>query len=114
MPSQQLVDSGYPTLTFLVNDVGQDSIFSVTVASGTDVLPGGTVLALNTSNGKYDAYDGGGSNGLDTAKGILMHRTDPRNGDEIGAMLVFGVVRSGSLFGLDAGAMTDLSKFIFV
>jgi hypothetical protein len=114
MPSQQLVDSGYPTLTFLVNDVGQDSLFSVTIASGTDALPGGTVLAKRTSDGLYDAYDGGGSDGLDTAKGILLNRIDPRFGNELGSMLMFGVVRSGSLFGLDANAMTDLDKFIFV
>ncbi len=114
MPSQQLVDEAFPTLPFVVNDVGQDALYSVTIAEGSAALPGGTVLALNTSNGKYDAYDAGGSNGLDTAKGILMNRVDPTNGDELGAMLVYGHVRSGSLFGLDAAAMTDLDRFFFV
>lgn len=114
MPSQQLVDSGYPTLTFVVNDVGQDALYSITVESGTDALPGGTVLAERTSTGLKAPYDGGGSDGLDTAVGILMNRVDPTNGNELGAMLVYGHVRSGSLFGLDANAMADLDKFHFV
>jgi hypothetical protein len=114
MPSQQLVDSGYPTLPFVVNDVGQDALYSITIQSGTDALPGGTVLGEVTATGKFDAYDGGGSGGLETAVGILMNRVDPTNGDELGAMLVYGHVRSGSLFGLDSNAMTDLDKFHFV
>lgn len=115
MPSQVLVDSGYPRLTFFVNDVGQDSLFSITVASGTDVLAGGTVLGKVTATGKYTAYDGGASDGTETATGILLNRIDPTNGDELGSMLIMGVVRSGSLFGLDADAMTDLANhFYFV
>lgn len=113
MPSQQLVDSGYPRLTFLVNDVGQDSLFSITVASGSAVLESGTVLARK-ADGTYTAYDNGGGSPLNTAVGILLNRIDPTNGDELGSMLVFGVVRSGSLYGVDAAALSDLSHFIFV
>ena len=114
MPSQQLVDSGYPLLTFLVNDVGQDSLFSITVAESNDVLESGQVLA-HKADGTYTAYDGGGASPLDTAVGILLNRIDPSNGNELGSMLVMGVVRSGSLFGVDAAAITDLSPhFIFV
>ena len=114
MPSQQLVDSGYPRLTFFVNDVGQDSLFSITLAEGDDVLETGQVLAKN-ADGTYTAYDGGGASPLDVAVGILLNRIDPTNGNELGSMLVMGVVRSGSLFGLDADAMTDLAPhFIFV
>lgn len=114
MPSQQLVGSGYPRLTFLVNDVGQDSLFSITVASGSSVLESGQVLARQ-ADGTYTAYDGGGASPLDTAVGILLNRIDPTNGNELGSMLVMGVVRSGSLYGVDADAITDLSNhFIFV
>lgn len=112
MPSQQLVDSGYPRLTFFVNDVGQDSLFSITVAEGDDVLETGQVLS-RLSDGTYTAYTGSGD--TDEAVGILLNRIDPTNGNELGSMLVMGVVRSGSLFGLDANAMTDLqAHFIFV
>jgi hypothetical protein len=115
MPSQVLVDSGYPRLPFVVNDVGQDSLFSITVASGTDVLPGGTVLGKVAATGKYAPYDDGGSGGVETAAGILLNRIDPTNGDELGSMLIMGVVRSGSLFGIDANAMADLANhFYFV
>ncbi len=114
MPSQQLVDSGYPRLTFFVNDVGQDSLFSITVASGSAVLETGTVLGKKT-DGTYQAYDNSGSGGLETAAGILLNRIDPTNGNELGSLLVMGVVRSGSLFGFDSNARTDLSPhFIFV
>lgn len=114
MPSQQLVDSGYPRLTFFVNDVGQDSLFSITVASGSTVLETGQVLAKQ-ADGTYTAYDGGGSAPLDTAVGILLNRIDPTRGNELGSMLIMGVVRSGSLFGLDSDAMTDLTpRFFFV
>lgn len=112
MPSQQLVDSGYPRLTFFVNDVGQDSLFSITVASGAAVLQTGTVLSKLT-DGTYDAYTNTGATA--TAAGILLNRIDPTKGNELGSLLVMGVVRSGSLFGLDAAAMTDLAPhFIFV
>jgi hypothetical protein len=115
MPSQVLVDSGYPALTFFVNDVGQDSLFSITVKSGEGILKTGTVLELDSGTGKYVEYTSG------TATGILLNRTDATNGDELGSQLVMGVVRSGSLFsngqavGIDANGMTDLENhFIFV
>jgi hypothetical protein len=112
MPSQQLVDSGYPRLTFFVNDVGQDSLFSITVAEGDDVCETGQVMS-KLPDGTYAPYTGAGD--TDTAAGILLNRIDPTNGNELGSLLVMGVVRSGSLFGLDANAMTDLAPhFIFV
>ena len=115
MPSQTQVDSGYPVLPFHVNDVGQDSLFSITVADGADVLLSGTVMGKITASGKYTAYDDGNSDGTEDAAGILLNRVDPTNGDELGSLMVMGVVRTGSLYGLDAAAMTDLAAhFIFV
>lgn len=109
MPLQgRLVSSGYPALPFYVNDHGQDSLFSITVASGEGVLAGGTVLAERTADGLYVAYDNGGSGGAETAKGILLNRVDATNENVFGSMMIHGVVRSGSLFGIDANGIADL------
>lgn len=113
MPFQGRTDSGYPVLPFQVNDVGQDSLFSITVAEGSDVLLSGTVLGKITASGKYTAYDDGNSDGTETAVGILLNRVDPTNGDELGSLQIMGVVRSGSLYGLDAAAMADLAEHFF-
>jgi hypothetical protein len=108
MPTQgRLVNSGYPALPFYVNDHGQDSLFSITIASGQGVLAGGTILEENGA-GLYEAYGSG------TAAGILMNRVDATDENVLGSMMVHGVVRSGSLFGFDAGAVTDLPNIKFV
>lgn len=116
MPIQgRLVDEAYPALPFYVNDHGQDSLFSITVASGSGVVSGGTVLAKRASDSLYVPYDDGGSGGAETAVGILMNRIDATDGHAQGSMMVHGVVRSGSLYGVDAAAITDLTDaFIFV
>jgi hypothetical protein len=108
MPTQgRLVASGYPALPFYVNDHGQDSLFSITVASGQGILAGGTILEENGA-GEYEAYSAG------TAAGILLNRVDATDGNVLASMMVHGVVRSGSLFGYDAGAATDLPNIKFV
>lgn len=118
--SQHLVDSATPTLPFWVNDVGQDDLFSITVKSGSSVLPGGTVMGKFAGGGsgshlKYGAYGDGHSDGTQTAVGILYYRVDPTTGDQLGSLMVRGDVRSGSLTGFDAAAATDLAgRFFFV
>lgn len=108
MPTQgRLVDSATPALPFYVNDHGLDSLFSITIASGADVLAGGTLLEDNGS-GLYVAYTSG------PATGILLNRVDASDGNVLGSMMVHGVVRSGSLFGFDAAAATDLPFIKFV
>jgi hypothetical protein len=102
-----LVSSGYPALPFYVNDHGQDSLFSITLASGAGVLAGGTLLE-DDGTGAYVAYDSG------PAAGILLNRVDASEGTALGSMMVHGVVRSGSLFGYDADAATDLPNIKFV
>lgn len=115
MLNNKLVDSATPELPFYVNDHGLDSLFSVTIVSGSAALVGGTVLGKITASGKYDAYDNGDSDGTQTAVGILLNRADPTDGDVLGSMMVHGVVRSGSLTGIDSAAVTDLrDEFIFV
>ena len=108
MPQQVQVQSGYPVLPFHVNDVGQDSLFSITVASGAGSgnIPAGTVMEKN-GDGEYEPYASG------TAVGILVNDVDPSDGQELGSLMIMGVVRSGSLFGLDAAAVTDLEKHFF-
>lgn len=117
--SQVLVDSATPTLPFWVNDVGQDDLFSITVASGSSVLVGGTIMSKFTAGGgqmlKYVPYDNSGSDGSETAFGILYNRVDPTSGDVLASLMVRGDVRSGSLVGFDSGAATDLAnRFFFV
>jgi hypothetical protein len=107
MPTQgRLVNSGYPALPFYVNDHGQDSLFSITVASGAGVLAGGTLLEADGE--LFVAYDSG------PAAGILLNRVDATDGNVLASMMVHGVVRSGSLFGYDADAATDLPFIKFV
>lgn len=114
MNNNRIVDSGYPALPFWVNDHGLDALRSITIASGSSVLVGGTIVAETASTGKYGAYNDGGSGGLETAKGILFNRSDPREGDVLASMMTMGVVRSGSLTGYDANAKTDLPRIEFV
>lgn len=115
MPSQVRVNSGYPVLPFHVNDVGQDSLFSVTVKSGAAALPAGQTMAKDTASGEYVAYNNGGSGGAEVAKGFLINGVDPTLGQELGSLMVMGVVRSASCAGLDVAGMADLAgHFIFV
>ena len=110
-----LEDSSRPALPYFVNDHGLDSLFSVTIASSSTVLSGGTVLGRITSSGKYTAYNNGNSDGTETARGILFERVDASDGDHLGSMQVMGVVRSGSLIGIDDAGRVELSEhFILV
>jgi len=110
--SQVVTQSGSALLPYYVNDHGRDTLRSITVASGSAVLVGGTVLAKRTapsgSLNHYDAYSDASASGLNTARGILHERVDPRNGPVLASLFTHGVVRSGSLTGLDANAITDL------
>lgn len=114
--SQVVIESGSPTLPYYVNDHGRDNLRSITVASGAAVLNAGQVLAKRTapagSARMYDVYNNSLASGLNTAAGILHEQVDPTNGPVLASMFTHGTVRSGSLTGLDAGAITDLSDNI--
>ena len=112
--NNKLVDLGYPTLPFFINDHGQDALFSITVVSGTFVLSGGSVLGRIAASGKYTRYNDGASDGTEVARGILFNRVDPRDGDSLGSMMVHGHVRSGSLFFYDNAVVADLPQMRFV
>ena len=114
MPVQMQTGSYTTRLPFHVNDVGNDDLFSINVAEfADDVIPAGTAMAENT-DGEYEPYDeGAGGNGV--AVGFLINDVDATNGPELGSLMVRGDVRSGSVFGMDAGAFDDLAgRFFFV
>jgi hypothetical protein len=114
MPVQMQTGSYTTRLPFHVNDVGNDDLFSITVASGSANIPAGTAMAEVTATGEYEPYDEG-SGGDGTAVGFLINDVDPSFGPELGSLMVRGDVRSGSVFGMDAGAFTDLAgRFFFV
>jgi len=114
MPSQRLVESYAPTLPFWINDHGQDSLFNITLAGGNGVVAPGTVLGKVTATGKYRPYNNGNADGSETAVGLAMDRYDTTGGDVFASMMVHGVVRTGSLVGLDAPARADLTHIIFM
>jgi hypothetical protein len=100
-------------LPFHVNDVGNDDLFSVTVAEAAEAILAGTAMAKN-GDGEYEPYDEG-NGGDGTAVGFLINDVDSTNGPELGSLMVRGDVRSGSVYGLDEDGMTDLAgRFFFV
>lgn len=77
----------------------------------------GTVLARNTTDGFYQAYNNSGSSGIDTAACILFEAHPAEDFDGTGststttAVGIFGgcAVYKDRLTGWDANAKTDLS-----
>lgn len=117
--SQIVVASGSTTLPYYVNDHGRDNLRSITVASGSAVLPRGQVLAKLTAPAgnldMYSAYNDALASGSNTARGILHEEVDPTNGPVQASLFTHGTVRSGSLTGLDANAIADLiDNILFV
>lgn len=76
----------------------------------------GTVLARNTTDGLYQAYDDGGASGIDTAACVLFeaHAAEDFDGtaatSTTTAVGIFGgcAVYKDNLTGYDANALTDL------
>jgi hypothetical protein len=69
-------------------------------------------MAKVTATGEYEPY-AAGAGGDGTAVGFLINDVDPSYGPELGSLMVRGDVRSGSVFGMDAGAFTDLAGRVF-
>lgn len=77
-------------------------------ASATGYLAG-TVIARNTVNGLYYAYNDAGSSGTEVASAILFEEVTPESGDTMLARGIFGgEVFQAKCVGLDANAITDL------
>lgn len=53
----------------------------ITVASGAGILAAGTVVAKITATGKYVAYDNAGTDGSETAAGVLLQGVDATSAD---------------------------------
>lgn len=76
----------------------------------------GTVLARNTTDGLFEAYNDGASSGLNTASAILFepHPVEDFDGDgATGSVLAVGIfggctVYEDKLVGFDTAARTDL------
>lgn len=88
----------------------------VTLAGGNGVLPTGTVLAQNTTTGKYVAYSAGGSNGTNIALGILRDGRDTGGSSspsglaatDCQANLVFrGILNANLISGTDTTSLVN-------
>jgi len=101
----------------LVSGHGTEERLSITIASGAGALAKGTVIAqYNTgaASGTFGAYNDAGSNGLNTAKGILSDKVDATASGAQGNMYVHGTFYESKLTGLDSNAKTDLKGCIFL
>lgn len=115
MPVQLQTGSYSTRLPFHVNDVGNDDLFSITVAEFVSAtIPAGTAMSKDATSGEYEPY-AAGSGGDGTAVGFLINDVDATLGPELGSLMVRGDVRTGSIFGMDSGAFADLAgRFFFV
>ncbi len=96
---------------------GTEARIAITVASGIGVLNKGTVLGqYNTgaASGTFGIYSNTGSNGLDTAKGILADRVDATASGVNATMYTHGRFYREKISGLDSNAETDLKNCEFV
>lgn len=83
----------------------------VTLGGGQGVLPAGTLLARKTSDKKYYVYNNSGSGGLDVCRGVLRRGADTGaagSPDQLGNIVIQGILKLDQLSGVDSGALTDL------
>src|SRR6187551_1989308 len=81
----------------------------VTLAANQGILPAGTVLAQHSTTKRYHVYNNAGSNGLDTAVGVLRRAADTRTGEQQGNIVISGALKLSLVSGADASAITDLN-----
>lgn len=88
----------------------------VTLAAGQGILPAGTVLGRKTSDKKYYAYNNAGTGGLDTARGVLRRAvdtgTDTAGADQLGNLVIQGILKANMVSGADSAAITDLGATV--
>lgn len=83
----------------------------VTIAGGQGILPAGTVIGQKTADKKYYVYSNSGTGGIDTARGVLRRAVDTGgagSADQLGNMVIQGILKLNMVSGADAGALTDL------
>ncbi len=88
----------------------------VTIAGGQGVLPAGQVIAKRTSDKKWVKYNNAGSGGAEIARGVLRRAVDTGTGggqpDQLGNIVISGILKLNMLVGNDAAAQTDLGATI--
>ncbi len=80
----------------------------VTIAAGQGILPAGTVLGQKTSDKKYYVYNNGASDGTQTARGVLRRAVDTTGADQLGNIVIAGILKLSTVSGADSAALTDL------
>jgi hypothetical protein len=82
-----------PELLYSTNGFTQKG---VTLKGGQGILRLGTILAQHSTTKKYEKYNSAGSNGLDTAVGILRRTVDTDANDaedQLANIVVMGMVK---------------------
>ena len=100
-----------------VSEHGLEARRAITIASGIGTLGKYTVLGQYTSganSGTYAAYSNTGSNGLDTARGILADKSNATSSGVNTFMFTHGIFYREKMIGLDSNAETDLKLCSFV
>lgn len=87
----------------------------VTLAGGQGVLAAGTLVGRKTSDKKYYRYNNANSDGTQTAIGVLRRAADlgaPGAADQLGNIVISGILKNSMLIGADAAALTDLGATV--
>lgn len=84
----------------------------VTLAGGQGVLAAGTVLGQKTADKKYYAYSNAAADGTQTARGVLRHAADTAGSDQLGNIVIAGILKNALVVGSDAAALTDLGATV--
>jgi hypothetical protein len=90
---------------FLATDDYQLIPGGVTVDSGTvtsagdgsKVLKSGELMGKVTASGKFGPYDSGVSDGREVFVGHLFYEVDVTEGDDLGSVMIVGVVKEAAL-----------------
>src|SRR5881628_523096 len=64
----------------------------VTIAAGQGILPAGTVLGRKTADKKYYVYSNAAGDGTETARGVLRRAVDTTGGDQLGNLVISGIL----------------------
>lgn len=84
----------------------------IDIAPGQGIIPAGTVMAQVTSTKKWKVYNNGGSDGIDTARGVLRMGvntgTDANGPYYRGNLVTQGTLKLVKVSGADAAAIVDL------
>jgi hypothetical protein len=89
----------------------------VTLGSGQGVLAAGTVLGQKTADKKYYAYDNAKADGTQVARGVLRRGVDTgvtvsAANDQLGNLVIAGILKYQQVVGIDAAGLTDLGGVV--